>query len=86
MNTVTADQIRAHVNRAFVDPARRAGQSHVVVAADDIHADLKLENRFPAVCSALDAQRFARQFRVELSRRSGPRQGSTVKWRFNILP
>ena len=86
MNTVTADQIRAYVNSAFVEPARRSGKLHVVVSASDIHADLKLKDRFPAICSALDTQKFAREFRVELSSRSGPRQGSTVKWHFTVRP
>ena len=81
---MTADQIRAYVNKAFVEPARRKGRTEVTVVAADVHADLKLDNRMPAVCSAIDAQKFQEQYNVILSTRSGPRQGSTVTWRFSI--
>lgn len=81
---MNADQIRAYVNTAFLEPARRAGKTDVVIVAGDVHADLKLDNRMPAVCSALDAQKFQDQYRVILSTRSGPRQSSTATWRFSI--
>jgi len=84
MASMTADQIRAYVNKVFVEPARRAGKTDVVIVAGDVHADLKLDNRMPAVCSALDAQVFQQNYRVVLSARSGPRQSSTATWRFSI--
>jgi 5-methylcytosine-specific restriction enzyme B len=85
MATATADQIRAYVNKAFLEPAKRAGKTAVEVIAGDVHADLKLDNRMPAICSALDAQKFQEQYRVILSSRSGPKQSSTAKWRFSFL-
>lgn len=84
MATITADQIRSYVNKAFLEPARRAGQTSFQVTAGDVHADLKLENRMPAICSALDAKKFEDQYRVVLSTRSGPKQSSTSTWRFSI--
>ena len=84
MATMTADQIRAYVNKAFVEPARRFGKTDVVVVAGDVHRHLMLDNRMPAICSALDAQKFQEQYRVMLSGRSGPRQSSTATWRFSI--
>jgi hypothetical protein len=44
----------------------------VTVNVGDFHAALGLKNRFPAVCSALDADKFLTQARVTLVRRSGP--------------
>jgi len=41
-------------------------------------------NRMPAICSALEAQKFQEQYRVILSSRSGPKQSSTAKWRFSF--
>lgn len=84
MPTITADQIRAYVNKAFVEPARRAGRKNFQVTAGEVHSDLKLENRMPAICSALDAKKFQDQHRVVLSTRSGPKQSSTATWRFSI--
>jgi len=81
---MTADQIRAYANKAFVEPARRQGLTNVSIVAGHVHADLKLENRMPAVCSAIDARKFQEQYRVVLSSRSGPKQSSSVTWRFSI--
>ena len=85
MKTATANQIREYVNKALIEPARRSGGMHAVVVAGEVHRSMKLDNRMPAVCSALDAQRFQRDYRVQLSKRSGPRQGSTATWRFSVL-
>jgi 5-methylcytosine-specific restriction protein B len=80
----TANKIRKHVNDAFIEPARRAGRTEVSVNAGDVHKDLRLDNRMPAVCAALDATKFQDTYRVVLSRRSGPKQGSTATWLFSI--
>ena len=79
-----ADRIRRHVNASFIEPARKAGRTQVLVTAGDVHKDLRLENRMPAVCAALDAAKFQTEYRVVTSRRSGPNQSSTVTWLFSI--
>lgn len=84
MVTITADQIRAYVNKAIVEPARRTGKSDVTIVARDVHKDLKLVERMPAVCSAIDAQKFQEQYRLILSSRSGPKQGPRATWCFSI--
>jgi len=78
--TSSAKQIRAYVNEAFIEPARRAGLSETSVTAGDIHKDLRLLNRMPAVCSAIDSKKFQDQFGVAVRQRTGPRQGSTATW------
>lgn len=79
-----AEKIRAHVNKAFIEPARKVGRTHAEVVAADVHKDLRLEQRFPAVCSAIDAQKFQDQYGVVLRNRTGPKQGATVKWTFSL--
>ena len=79
-----ADRIREYANKAFIEPARNAGIADVAIEAGDVHKDLKLQNRMPAVCSALDAEKFQADYGVMLIHRSGPRQGSTVKWIFSL--
>ncbi len=81
---ILADQIRTYVNKAFIEPARRAGRSEATVKAGDVHKDMRLESRMPAVCAALDAQKFQDEYNVVLARRSGPKQGSTVTWVFSL--
>lgn len=80
-----AEKIRAYVSKSFVEPARAAGVAQVVVEARHVHKDLKLEGRFPAVCSAIDAKIFQDDCRLVLRNRSGPHQGSTVMWTFGLL-
>ena len=79
-----ADTIRAYVHKAYIEPARKAGRTQVIVGADQVHKDLRLNARFPLVCSALDAKKFQDDYRVLLSSRTGPLQGSTVKWTFSL--
>ncbi len=80
-----AEKIRGYVNEAFVAPARKAGLTHVSIVSGDVHKDMRLDNRMPAVCAALDATKFQDQYRVVLSRRTGPKQSSTVTWYFSIM-
>ena len=79
-----ADRIRNHDLRGWIDPARSAGHPQVTVRARDVHAALGLRSRYPAVCGALDADKFLDVARVTLVRRSGPRQSSTVEWVFAL--
>ena len=83
---ILAEQIRSYANKAFIEPARRAGRTDAVIVAADVHRDLKFKDRMPAVCGALDAQKFQEDYRVILSSRSGPRQGATATWRFSLQP
>ena len=79
-----AEQIREYVSRAFIEPARKSGRTEVEIVAGDVHRDMRLENRMPAVCGALDARKFQDEYRVVLGRRSGPKFGATSSWRFSI--
>ena len=79
-----ADKIRAYANRALIEPARNAGRTEVAIDARDIHKDLRLRSRMPAVCGALDAKRFQDDYRVALNRRTGPLQGSAARWIFSL--
>jgi hypothetical protein len=73
-----ADLIRDYVMYAIIVPARNAGQSQVTVRAGDVHEAMHLENRMPAVCGALDAEKFLDLAQVYLIARSGPRQGANA--------
>lgn len=79
-----ADAIRGYVIEHFIQTARQAGRVTVLVKAAEVHAALDLENRYPAVCSALDAGKFLDAAQVTLVKRSGPRQGSRVEWVFEV--
>lgn len=81
-----ADRIRDHAIKNYIEPARKKQRSIVMISAREIHDGLKLTSRFPAVCSALDTDKFKEQARIIEQTREGPNQSSTVIWKFEILP
>jgi antitoxin HicB len=81
-----ADDIRAYVARHYVEPARRTGQRTVRVQAGEVVRELGLEGRCPNVCGALDARKFRDSYPVRLVSRTGPRQGHSAAWEFEVLP
>ena len=54
------------------------------VTAGDVHRELDLQDRMPAVCSALDTQEFLDLAGVDMEGRSGPPQGATTTFVFSI--
>jgi len=82
----TADQIREFVRIHYVDRARAARASEVEVHAGAVHREMSMVNRMPAICSALDAARFRDECGLTLVHRRGPRQSSSVIWRFTLKP
>lgn len=81
---ILADQIRHFVFEKYISPARERGQNVIRLTAGDIHADMGLQNRFPAVCGALDAEKFAEQYHVIITSRHGPKFGSSTEWEIEI--
>lgn len=81
---VLADRIRQHVITRHIVPARDAGETMVRVTSGDVHRDMSLQDRIPAVCSALDTQVFLDMAGVNMEERSGPPQGATTTFAFRI--
>ena len=77
---ILADQIRQYVLESIVVPARENGQSQIRIRAGDVHRAMGLSNRMPAVCGALDADKFYAQSGATLITRSGPKQGANTEW------
>ena len=81
---ILADQIREYVRKEIIVPSRQKGLTIVHIKAGDVHSAIGLQNRMPAVCAALDAEKFLDYAQVILVRRSGPHQGSSAEWVFQI--
>ena len=79
-----ADRIRKYVLENHIHPARRMGQQKVIIHAREVHTGMKLDNRYPAVCGALDADKFLGYADVMLVERSGPHQGTSAEWVFGL--
>jgi hypothetical protein len=58
--------------------------TQIRIRAGDVHKEMKLSARMPAVCAALDARIFQSDYGLELVGRTGPRLGATVEWVFQV--
>src|SRR5438094_918977 len=72
-----ADEIRHHVQLRYVEEARRGGRESFSVVAGDVHRDMKLANRMPAVCGALRSKALQSECGITPIGWSGPNQSST---------
>jgi len=80
----TANDIRKYALEKIITPARERGEKIIAFSSADIHSGLGLENRYPLVCSSIDAEKFQEYASVTLIRRDGPGQSSTVRWVFDL--
>jgi 5-methylcytosine-specific restriction protein B len=80
-----ADRIRDFVLKQIVEPARLAGESLFVVRAGDVHKQLGLQDRKPAVCNAIGGPKFQALAGVQLVRREGPENSSTTQFTFETV-
>jgi len=79
-----AEQIRQFVNQTYIQSARERGDCVVKVRAGDVHREMKLNNRMPAVCGALETNLFNSSFGVELVSREGPKRGASALYEFHV--
>ena len=80
-----AGEIRDFVQQNYIEPARRRGDREITIRAGDIHRDMQLKSRMPAVCGAIGTKKFEEECGVRLIRRRGPTQGANVYFTFEIL-
>jgi len=66
----------------YIQQARRSGWAEITLTAGQIVKDLGLQDRVPAVCSALSSKRFLKDNDLELERREGPPSGISTTTRF----
>lgn len=78
----TADQIRRYVYENCALPARVKGVNTFRVRTGDVHRDMDMSNRLPAVCSAVGGRKFADTYGLNLIEREGPAQGANVYFTF----
>lgn len=81
MNTANrplADRIREFTFRTFIQPAVRANKREITIRTGDVHSAMRLRERMPAVCSALESRKFEDFCGLHLVSRKGPQQGANV--------
>ena len=79
----TAEEVRRYALKKIQD-ARQKGEKTISFTALEIHKGMGLNQRFPLVCSAIDADKFLDYASVILISREGPRQSTTARWTFDL--
>ena len=80
-----ADQVRDFIDRRYLAPARRSGVQTLTVNAGDVHREMKLKNRVPAVCSALKSKKLQQTCSLKLITWHGPNEGTSANATFQLL-
>ena len=79
-----ADEIREHALNSHIRPARREGRRKVVFLSGEIHDEMRLRNRFPAVCGAIGSQKFLDMANVDMWVKP-PINGASTEFHCTIL-
>lgn len=82
-----ADVIRSHGREKYVMPARARRDRRFSIRAGDVVRDLRLIDRIPAVCSALQTREFLQENNLRIVERTGPPSGksTTVTYTYEFL-
>ena len=79
-----ADQIRQFALLNYITPARSRGETVVSIRVGDVHSQMGLSNRLPAVCSALGANKFESMCGIERISVEGPYHGANTVFTFKL--
>lgn len=82
-----SDLIRDYVCEVYLKPAIRRGESSFTVNVGMVHKALKLANRVPQVCSALESKKLLDEKQLRVVSKTGPPSGlsTTVTFTYEIL-
>ena len=83
----SADSIRKYAIEEYVSPARRRQDKTFSINVGRVHKDMGLQNRIPAVCSALTSRKFLVGSSVDLISKTGPPSGksTTVTYTYEFI-
>ena len=79
-----ADQIRQFALLNYIEPARARGETVVSIRAGDIHSQMGLSARLPAVCSALGTNKFVSMCGIKRLSIQGPIAGANTVFTFKL--
>lgn len=75
----TANEVREYVLKEFKKPAKMQGETTISFTSSDVHRGMNLKQRYPLVCSVIDAGKFLDFTKVILTKREEPKQSSTSR-------
>lgn len=79
-----ADQIRQFALLNYITPARSRGETVVSIRAGDVHSQMGLSARLPAVCSALGTNKFESMCGIKRLSIQGPANGANAVFTFKL--
>lgn len=87
MPLTDTDRVREYVRREYIEPARARRQSTVRVVAGEVQKAVRLTNRVPLVCQALNSRKFLIENQLTIEKKEGPPSGmsTTVAFTYRIL-
>ncbi len=68
MADTQADQIRKYINEMYFIFAREKKLKEIKVTAENVHKGLKLENRYPNVCSSMSNSKIENYYNVKIKK------------------
>lgn len=85
--TSISDKVRKYATNFYLIPARRGRARTVSINVGMVHKALRLGNRVPLVCTALESQKFQRANQLKLISKTGPQSGqsTTVTYTYEFL-
>ena len=75
--TASANDILKFTRDHYILPAKKRGDGSVTIRVGDIHREMKLNSRVPAVCQALGSRIFLKENDFKLESRQGPPSGQS---------
>lgn len=79
-----SDQVREHVKRKYINPAKKAGKKSLSLRAGDIHRELGFTRRIPVVCSALRSRKLQKNCDIKLSYIDGHNNTTTATFTYRL--
>lgn len=79
-----ADRIRLCARNYYVEPARENGATEVAIRANDLGRDMGLHGAFPAICSALDGEKFQKLANVLAPSHTLPNPSSSTVFTYQL--
>jgi hypothetical protein len=82
-----SDLIRDHVSETYLKAAKREGKRTFTVSVGAVHKALRLANRVPQVCAALESRKLLEENQLRITSKTGPPSGqsTTVMFTYEIL-
>ena len=81
-----SNEIRSHLIKMHVEPARSRGDYTVTIRAGDVVNELASDTAIPAVCGVLGSDVFEREARLQRLAIDGPVPGAITLFVYKLRP